>query len=438
MSTHAATHAPSELVARPQHPLPAMPAPMVARLQHLLRAPAMRSTLAFGFGGAAFSVANLLLARDLATADFGRFALVVAIVNLSSLTSALGLDGSVLRRLLPPSAALLRRAMLNGGLTGLVLAAGAALLYELGAVTVAALALAVSAGAPTRVAAAVHQSRHDFGRALPIAQSDNVLALLAAGAVLLAPRSAPWLGALAIAIVTLGRVIAALVAWRGLLPRGAAGQVTLPGWREQASFVSIAGVGAVMVQLDRLAIGRLLPLEELATFGVLAAVIGAPFRVLQNAAGYTLTPRLRTTDDPAARRRLVLREALLVGAVLLLASAAVCLALPPILRHVLEGRYVIGPALVIAALFSGAAKVADTFGVAIVSALGGERDIARLGASGWGTLLLAVAGSVAGAAFGGLTGLVLGVSAGWWARAVHAAALARAQLAPAAAPTRAP
>lgn len=409
---------PTVTIETPRHP----------RLARLLASPQVRAALAFGGGGTAFSVANLLLARELRPIDFAVFALVVAILNLSVSVSALGLDGVVLRRLLPPGLPLLRRALVNAGGVSVLVTAACALLYTLPAAVVLVLLVGIASGGPTRVAAAVHQSRRDFGRALPIAQSDNLLALLAALLVVAAPGAPAWI---AIGVVTLGRTLVATAGWASLLrrPRDAnADAPAWPWWHEQLAFVSIGAAGALLVQLDRLVIPKVLPLEALATFGVLAAVVGAPFRVLQLAAGYTLTPRLRATVDATARRRLIRREGAMITGILVVASAAAWLAIPLISTHVLEGRYVLGDALVLATLFAGAAKVADAFIVAIVSALGGRRTLARLGLSGWATCVLSVVAGVVGGRIGGLTGLVLGVSLGWWTRAAIAGWLVRTEL----------
>lgn len=401
-----------------------------SRVSKALRNPQLLAAFAFGGGGVAFSVANLVLARELDPIAFATFALVVAVLNLSVSISALGLDGIVIRRLLPPTPALLRRSALTALGVAAGVAAVSAVLYPLPAAILAALFLGVAAGGPWRIAAAVHQSRREFTRALPLAQSDNILVLLAALLVVVAPGAPTWI---AIGVVTVGRVLVASAGWSALLRRGPRAADAAPaapiGWGEQLSLVSIGAAGAILVQLDRLVIPKVLPLEALATFGVLAAVVGAPFRVLQLAAGYTLAPRLRATADPRARRRLIVREGAAITLVLVVASMAVWVAIPLIVEHFLEGRYRIGNVLILATLFAGAAKVADAFIVAIVSALGGERELARLGAWGWATCALSVAAGAAGARFGGLSGVVLGVSLGWWARAAAAGWLARGHVA---------
>jgi hypothetical protein len=70
-----------------------------------------------------------------------------------------------------------------------------------------------------------------------------------------------------------------------------------------------AGVDAVV---ERLLIPHLLPLHDLATYGILAAIVGSLFRVVQMGVGYSLLPRLRAAPGVLERRRLVAQETRLV------------------------------------------------------------------------------------------------------------------------------
>ena len=102
------------------------------------------------------------------------------------------------------------------------------------------------------------------------------------------------------------------------------------------------------MQLERLLAPRLLSLEDLARFAVVATLVGSPFRMLQMGAGYTLLPRLRAATSPHARWKLVRHEALAValiggaGGVILLSAA------PWIADRLLAGKYELSTGLMVA------------------------------------------------------------------------------------------
>jgi O-antigen/teichoic acid export membrane protein len=190
-------------------------------------------------------------------------------------------------------------------------------------------------------------------------------------------------------------------------------------WKEALAYAGLNASGLLLVQLDRLLIPRLLPLNDLATYGVLAALAGSPFRVLQNSVGYTLLPQLSAATDVLERRRLVCREVWLAGLLLLIASAAVWLVVPWVEHWFLAGKYHLGPQLVLAAIAAGLAKVLNAFGKATATALADARELSLINVLGW--VSVAVAAVAAGAAARwGLAGVIYGVGVGWLLRAMAA------------------
>ena len=140
-----------------------------------------------------------------------------------------------------------------------------------------------------------------------------------------------------------------------------------------------------MVQLDRLLIPRLLPLGDLATFGVLAALVGSPFRVFCNSVGYSLLPRLSVARSIAERRRLVLREAWLAGLLVVIASAAVWVVVPWVERSFLAGKYDLPPVLVLSQYGPARlAKILNAFGKVIPTALADARELSLMDRTGMG------------------------------------------------------
>ncbi len=107
---------------------------------------------------------------------------------------------------------------------------------------------------------------------------------------------------LPLVIAGLGFLLAALSGWIVLFRERAmkpARETWFP-WTEAFSFAGLNAAGLVLIQLERLVIPHVLPLSDLATYGVLAAIAGSLFRVLQMGVGYTLLPRLRVASNVLA------------------------------------------------------------------------------------------------------------------------------------------
>jgi hypothetical protein len=172
----------------------------------------------------------------------------------------------------------------------------------------------------------------------------------------------------------------------------------------------------LLIQLERLVIPYVLPLADLALFGVLGAIAGSLFRLLQMGIGFTLLPRLRSATNVLERRQLIAHE-LRLAVVIAAAGAVAILVLTPLVeRWLLAGKYHLPPSLVIAVLFSGVAKIAHAFAKAAATALATQRELALVNAAGWLSVALAVGSAVVAASWG-LEGVIYGVGVGWvaWA-----------------------
>jgi len=152
---------------------------------------------------------------------------------------------------------------------------------------------------------------------------------------------------------------------------------------------------------------------------VLAAIVGAPFRMLQLGVGYTLVPRLRGAGTPHARYRLLRREGAGAAVITLAGAAALWVITPGVARVLLHGKYELTGALVLAALVSGFAKVVSAFGTSVVTAIGSPRALTRMNLAGW----VIIAGSMPAIALGarwGLVGVVYAVGLAWAVQAAVA------------------
>lgn len=384
-------------------------------MRRLWRSATLRSVAVLGLSGVGFAIANLVLARVLPTEEYAILTLVVALVNVGYPLAAAGVDVVVNRRRLEAGPRLLRRllhslvpvalvfAMI--GLGGYKTSLSISLMILLG--TMAAGALLVAGGQ--------FQSEERFGVSLALNQSPNVMLLLSALWVLAAgSRTA----ATPLAVWAVGVLVAATAGWWLLFRERHAKperSVDFP-WSEALAIAGLAAAGLLLIQLERLLLPYLLPIEDLATYGVLAAIVGSLFRVLQMGVGYSLLPRLRAAPGVIERRRLLFKEARLVVAVAAVGSLVIWVATPRIEAWFLGGKYHLSAALVLAAVVTGVAKVLNGFAQSAVSALADPRELSIVSVLGWVAVGVAVLGAVAGARWG-LPGVIYGVGLGWAMRA---------------------
>ena len=387
-------------------------------MKSLWYSPMLRSVVIYGAAGLGFAGANLILARVLPTTEYGLFTLVIALTNLSFAMAPIGVDGVVNRRHLEAGPKLLKRTLAAGLVTALIALTIAGFAYEIGTTVLLLVFITTVGGGAMLVAAAQFQSEQRYGISLALTQSPNVVLIVAALAVV-------WTGIrearLPLAIATLGFVLAAVIGWWVLFGEraGKPYRETRFPWSEALSFAGVNAAGTLLIQLDRLIIPHVLTLHDLATFGVLAAIAGSLFRVLAMGVGYTLVPRLRAASTVIERRRLIAHEVKLVLAIILAGSIAIWFLTPWIERSFLAGKYHLGGSLLLAALFSGIAKIMNSFTKNTAVALATNGELARLNWLGWIAVAVAFLAAVAGARWG-LAGVIYGVALGWLLRALVA------------------
>jgi O-antigen/teichoic acid export membrane protein len=394
------------------------------------RSATVLSLLIFTGSGAAFALANLLLARSLPEREYAVFTLALALMHLGSPLAGVGLDGVAVRGRLATGPAVLGRVLLAASVVALGLGAAGAV-YAIDLAAIGTVMVSTAAGGAMTVAAAELQRRQWFGTSLGLMQIPNLALLLAAVMVMVTGGKSALP---ALALTAAGFAAGAVAAWTLVLRRPAPGPDGGIPWREAFSLGATNASGLLLGQLDRLIIPYLLPLSALATYGALSAVVGSLFRVLQRGVGYALLPRLRAAETIPERRQLIAQEARMVGAIVVLGSAAIWLVIPFVEQWVLAGRYRFPDSLVLAALVAGWAKLLTAFSRATVTALADQRQLALVNLSGWASVALSVVGAVAGARWG-LTGVIYGVSLGWLVRSVAALAITFRHLHPV---TRAP
>ena len=390
-------------------------------MKALWLSPTLRSVIIYGASGLGFAGANLILARVLPTREYALFTLVIAVVNLSFALAPLGVDGIVQRRHLDAGPILLKRTLWAGLLTGIVSALTAGLAYDLSPLMLLLVLAATIGGGAMVVAAAQFQSEQRYSLSLSLTQSPNLVLIVAAAAVTLMGSTE---ARLPLVISALGFVLSGIIGWWILFRERASKphQSTWFPWGEALSFAGLNAAGLLLVQLDRLVIPYVLTLHDLATFGVLAAIAGSLFRVLSMGVGYTLVPRLRAAASVMERRHLIAHEAKLIGVIIIVGSLAIWFLTPWIERAFLAGKYHLGGSLLLATIFSGVAKIMNSFTKATVTALATGSEVSVVNLLGWVSVGVAFAAAILGARWG-LTGVIYGVGVGWLVRALTASYL---------------
>lgn len=374
------------------------------------------SMAVYGGSGLAFTGANLLLARELSTTQFALLTLLVALNTLGCYLAPLGLDGVVMRGRVDVGPALLKRAAVVAAAMGTAMGVVATLVYGLSAAMALLLLAGTAAGGLMLIASARFQSEQRFAVSLALVMSPNLTLLVGAIATMLAGSHT---ADLSFEIVTVGLGVAAVLGWALVLGerRGSNAARTKVPWNEAVVLAGVSAAGMLFVQLERLVIPQVLSVADLALFGVLAAIAGSIFRLLQMAVGFSLLPRLRAAATIAERRLLIARELWFAVVIAALGSAAILVLTPLIERWMLAGKYHLSMALLVAALFSGVAKIAHAFSRAVATALATPRELVFVNWAGWLSAALAIGSAVFAAPFG-LTGVVYAIGVGWLAWAV--------------------
>ncbi len=364
------------------------------------------------------------------------FSLFIGLFSVAILAAPLGVDLVISRRGLLLDARLRRVALAACIAVAALTSVVAAPAYHLTLDMLIALTIATAAAGACQVGVAHFQGQRQFGIAAWLLQIPNMaLAPIALFTVVLGLRSAETLSGLLAAACVIGLCGTAYLVGRQrrkyLQPdiqkdiRQDNRISTL--WREAMSLLGITMASALFMQLERLVLVPTVGIQGLALFGVVAALVGSPFRMIQSAVLFTLIPSLRAAGGVAERRRLLAHEALIVGAALACGAAVLWLVAPPLAHWYLGGRYDLSDPLMLAAIFSGLLKVCSAFTTSVAVALGDDRDLRYTSLSAWSSLAVACAGAFLSAGWG-LTGVLYGISAGWLVRTVAAACIAMPHL----------
>jgi O-antigen/teichoic acid export membrane protein len=393
----------------------------------LLRSPSLRAAAMLMAGGFGFAAANILLARVLLPNEFGALSLFLALIQLSLTLGPFGLDLAINRHRLSATAELRRWGGVTSLLTGLGIAVAGRVLYDVEIAMMLCLVVAGIASSFNRFGSSVLQAHQQFGFSLFLGQVHNYILLLAVPVLWLAgsERAVPIA-----AMISTSYVLTSVIGWRAARRLSTPSQST-PALRNFLK-ESLAGFGIlvatqVLWQLERLVIPSTLTMEDLATFAVVAAIAGSPFRMLQIGIGHTLLPGLRACERREDIHKLLRREGLIAFGASSLSILAVLIVTPFIAEHFLLGRYAIGWGLLAAVIITGLIKVLNGFVSAIVQAFGTTGALAKFNIFTWVGLAIGTMSAIMGARYG-IVGVVYGVGVGWLAMSVAALVLATSAL----------
>jgi O-antigen/teichoic acid export membrane protein len=384
-------------------------------LKALYRSASLRTAATMGIGGVGFSLGSLLLARSLPTEEYGRVALVLGIVAVAGLTAPLGLDQIAARRGIRLDAGWRHAVLAAGTLTAAGAAIVAGVVYRLSPSLAASVALITLALGIAQSAGGQFQGQQRLRAAVWVVQLLNgALALVAVLNLEIDLRTA---GEVCLLVAAVALLAAVAVWWRIRRCDGAGNTQPRPwGLRWEAmSLLTVQTCGGAFMQLERLLLGPIVGLHDLAVYSVLAALVSSPFRLLQAAVQFTLVPTLRLASGAGARRTKILREAALVFATVAAGSVAIWVLAPPVAGWLTAGRYALSHALIAATLVSGFLKVLCGFTTAVVVSCGEQRGLRALSLVCWGSIGVSVAGAFLTARWG-LVGVLYGIAAGWLIR----------------------
>lgn len=381
------------------------------------RSDSFHTAVIFGVSGLAFSASNILFARHLSVDDYATVALVIAIIAMSSGLGLFGADGIVNRHDVRPDFRIFARILCTSALMAFLSAGAALQFYGIDLRVALLLGIAIVAQAAIYFVAAYLRSRHEIRSSLLTFNSSNYIFL----AVAIAAGVYGWRGIfLPVALITVALLLTAVWAVASVRLRYASVVSSYKySWREALVYISLTGSGLVLIQLERIVTPKLLTLHDLATLGVLLAIVGPPFRLLQLSLGYALLPKLRQAGSTTEKSSLIVRE-IAIALALLVPCWLLTWYLVPVLDRMFFGfKYPLGGELIVAVIVAGTIKAVSGIATASVTGLASAKSLEVTAGAAWIAVAMAVGGAYVGSAFG-LAGVVYGVSIGWLVRIVTA------------------
>jgi O-antigen/teichoic acid export membrane protein len=362
-------------------------------IRKLARSSALRSALGFALGGGGFALANVILAREMSSRDYGLVVLFIALTQLGATLGSAGMDTVTVRHRVGPSAHLFMRVLASATLLGGISAIAMIALFDIGLELSCLLIAAIVLAALNRLGCSFLQSLAQYRRGLGVMLAHNGV-LLAATLILLAADSFQ-VEALAV-MLTVGYAVSTAYGWeigRKQLKTHALRDSLKSYGREGFTIVASQISVAVLNQLDRLLIPRLMSAGALGQYAAASTLCASPFNLLQCGARYSLLPKLRACTRRSEAFRLIRHEALATLAMVIIAGAGCVLLAPAVSDWLFKGRYVLEQDLVEVLVLLGVLKIWDSFATSCVQAIGSKRSLTMLSIAGWVALGVALVGA---------------------------------------------
>ena len=386
-------------------------AKIAARIVSVLTSATTMSAAFYAIMGVGFSGAHLIFAAVLPIEDYAVLTLVLAFVSLAFEFAPFGAQGVILRRRLLPDISMLVRVVAVASLISTSFAVFLFMSYDLDRPLAVLTACAGAAGATIAVGAAYYQSAQRFGVALPLDQSGNIYLIVGALAALALRSESIYLPMVVLAI---GYLLTAVATWSSLLFKSTpSAESHQPySWREAISCLIVGGAVPVLLQLERMLIPKLLTFEELANFGVLAALVVAPYRTLQMAATFATIPRIRAIQSVSERQKF-LRNEVFILSVLTVGGGLLLIWLAPIVVEFIYGsKFDLTGEVIFAAIFVGVIKAFCGLAKGVAVALCDTEELAAIGKIVWLSAVASMFGAIVGSGWQ-LAGFIIGFGLGW-------------------------
>lgn len=381
-------------------------------LSGLLKSQSIRAAIIFAAGGFGFAAGNIVLAVVLPADDFGTISLLLALNQFGLTLGSFGMDVVVNRHRPPIDWVFARNLLVPATVTSAFMALATYYYYRLPAAIAALGFVMIVSSTVNKVVAALFQGERRFFSATVLLQIHNYTLLIAAGLVVLLSKANAELVA---ALVAISYLCSAVVGWwqaRKTMTEGRSSIDIRVLLSEGFSVVGLNLAVQFLFQFERLAIPKVGSMAMLATYAVLTAIAGSPYRMIQLGNSFTLLPRIRAAADASAARKVISHEFVTAAFVTVLSTLAVAIAAPLAFHYVLHDRYAIGWALLCVAITMGVVRVWEGFSTTIVSALGAASRLAQLSVVSWVSLAVALVGVVIGSSYG-LLGVLYGTLAAW-------------------------
>lgn len=382
------------------------------RLLALWKSSAIRSAFGFALGGCGFALANVLLAKAMLPKEYGLVVLFVALTQLGATLGPAGMETVAIRHRLGASPALLVRVLMSATAFAGLVAILATVFFNVSTTFSFILVVAMVFAALNRMGCAFLQSLERYRRSLGLMMAHNGVLVAATLVLLVLHRSDVETVAVILAV---GYGCTALYGWyigRHHFAAEATDDSLGPLGREGFTILASQMSTAVLNQLDRILIPRVLSASALGHYAAVATLTASPFNLLQSGARHTLLPKLRNCTDYRAAMKHIRSEAVAALAIIGLAAAGSLFLAPVVGDWMFKGRYEFEMDLVQIIVGIGVLKVWHSFASGCIQALGTQRSLLMLSVASWGALCIAV-GAAVSVEEAGLTSLVTGIGAGW-------------------------